>query len=137
MTWVVHDIRRGFEVTVEYATGLFAPGTIARLVQHWFTLLEQALAAPDQPLSTLALLLPAERKRVIIEWNETSRPYPEESLAQLFERQVEARPDAVAVQYGETELTYAGLNRRANVVADRLHQLGVGREVIVALCTER
>jgi amino acid adenylation domain-containing protein len=44
----------------------------------------------------------------------------EDSLSAVFERQAAHRPDATAVKDGENCLTYAGLNRAANQVAQAL-----------------
>jgi aspartate racemase len=55
----------------------------------------------------------------------------------LFEEQAAATPEAVAVLFGDQELTYDRLNRLANRLAQRLRQLGVSRGTPVALCLER
>lgn len=65
-----------------------------------------------------------------------SRP-ADACIHRLFEVQVERAPDAVAVTFGGTRLTYGELNRRANQLAHHLRSLGVGPEVLVALCVER
>ncbi len=56
---------------------------------------------------------------------------------QLFERQVERSPAAVAVVCGARQLTYAELNARANQVAHFLRKSGVGPESLVGVCLER
>src|SRR6185437_351620 len=64
--------------------------------------------------------------------------YPHDlCLHQLFERQVEKTPDAVALRFGEQSIRYAELNERANQLAHRLHRLGAGPDTFVALCLER
>ena len=60
-----------------------------------------------------------------------------EPVHRLIERQVEARPDAVALIFGDSELSYAELNRRANRLAHRLIALGVGPEAKVGIAVER
>jgi amino acid adenylation domain-containing protein len=55
----------------------------------------------------------------------------------LVEAQARKRPAAVAVTFGPRSLTYEQLNRRANQLADYLRQLGVGPEILVALCLNR
>ncbi|WP_215544466.1 non-ribosomal peptide synthetase [Amycolatopsis sp. CA-230715] len=80
----------------------------------------------------------AERRRLLVEWNDTAGPYPHDScLFELFEAQVARRPDEVAVRHGDRRLTYAELNARANEIAHRLHDRAVGPDVLVGLCADR
>src|SRR5262249_55301446 len=72
------------------------------------------------------------------EWNSTNVEYPRHKCVhELFAEQVERNPQAIALQFGQSTLTYAGLNRRANRVAHRLRRLGVAPDVRVAVCLER
>ncbi len=54
-----------------------------------------------------------------------------------IEMQAARVPEAIAVVSGAESLTYAQLNARANRLARRLRNLGVGPEVLVGLCTGR
>ncbi|MGC3968649.1 MAG: AMP-binding protein [Pirellulales bacterium] len=73
-----------------------------------------------------------------IEWNETAVDYPRQAtVAELFERQAERTPDAVAVESDAGSLTYGELDRTANRIAHHLQGLGVGPESLVAVSTER
>ncbi|WP_148053987.1 AMP-binding protein, partial [Pseudomonas fluorescens] len=56
---------------------------------------------------------------------------------QLIEAQVFARPEATALIFGELQLSYAELNRRANRLAHRLRAVGIGPEVRVGLAVQR
>ncbi len=58
-------------------------------------------------------------------------------IHQLFEEQVKRSPDAIAVKFESTYLTYQQLNQRANQLAHHLRSLGVGSEVLVGICVER
>ncbi len=121
-----------------YRTDLFETATIERMAGHWQTLLEAVVAQPEQHLSELALLTRAELFQTLVEWNRTQTPYPPMLTVQhLFEAQVGRNPDAFALDSGEEHLTYRELNERANQLAHRLRQLGVGLEVPVGLCVER
>ena len=53
-------------------------------------------------------------------------------MHQLFEEQVERTPDAIAVVFEDKQLTYRGLDERANQLARRLQRLGVGPDKLVA-----
>ena len=79
-----------------------------------------------------------DRHRILVEWNQTQRDYPKDKCVhQLFEEQVVRSPDAVAVVFEETSLTYRELNARANQLAYHLLSLGVRPEVLVGICVER
>jgi len=123
---------------VEYATALFEPETIERYVGYWRRLLE-AMAADDAPaIDRLPLLSAAERQRVVFEWNATETAYPQEQCVhELFEAQAAKTPDAVAVEFEDSQLSYAELNSRANRLAHHLRGLGVVPDSRVALCVGR
>src|SRR6185369_4154759 len=59
------------------------------------------------------------------------------SLIEVFEQQVVRRPDAIAASFQRQWLTYAGLNRQADILAQRLYLRGVGREVPIGIMSER
>ena len=128
----------GFCGRLEYDTGLFDATTISRLLGNFQTLLEGIVANPDQCLVDLPVLGEAERRRLLVEWNDTEVEYSRDRcIHELFEAQVERTPDAVAVIFEGQHLTYRELNRRANQLAHYLRELGVGPGVLVGLCVER
>nr|WP_129677795.1 non-ribosomal peptide synthetase [Candidatus Chloroploca sp. Khr17] len=121
-----------------YNTDLFERSTIERMAGHYKTLLGEIAADPGQAIARLPMLSAAERHQLLVTWNDTAADYPAElCLHQLFEAQVERTPNAPAVAYEGQALTYAELNWRANQLAHRLQQCGVGPEVLVGLCVER
>ncbi|MEU9118224.1 amino acid adenylation domain-containing protein, partial [Streptomyces sp. NPDC048483] len=122
---------------VEYATDLFDEATVRDLFARWVRLLRTVVADPDRPLSRFGILTAEERHRMLVEANDTALDVPAAGLPELFEAQVRATPDAPAVLFGETELTYDALNTRANRLAHALIGRGVGPEDIVALLLPR
>jgi amino acid adenylation domain-containing protein len=128
----------GLRGRFEYSTDLFEAATIARMAGHLQSLLEGIVADPKQRLSCLPLLTADERQRLLLEWNTTTLPYPDDQcLHHVFETQVTRSPGAIAVVCGEESLTYRELNHCANRVAHYLRALGVGPEVLVGLYIER
>ena len=122
----------------EYNADLFDTATIERMAGHWQRLLEGIVEDPSLQLSALPLLTEAQSRQLAVEWNNTAAGYPlDVCIHQLFEAQVERTPDAVALVYEDTQLTYRELNRRANQLAHYLQQLGVKPEMLVGLCLER
>ena len=117
---------------------LFEAETIARMLGHFRTLLEGIVANPEQKISELPLLSEAERRQLLVEWNETKTDYPaNQSIQELFEQQVADTPDATALIWEDRELTYNELNSRANQLAHYLRRRGVGPDTRVGLCVER
>jgi thioesterase domain-containing protein len=55
----------------------------------------------------------------------------------LFEEQVANNPEAIALVFEDEELSYGELNARANRLAHRLIDLGVGPDQRVAICVQR
>ena len=84
-----------------------------------------AVFDPDQKLSDLRLTSTGERKRLLVEWNDTHAVFPDNQLVhQLFEEQALVTPSHVAVVSGDKHLTYKDLNEKANQLAHYLRFLG-------------
>jgi amino acid adenylation domain-containing protein len=132
------ETTEGIRGWIEYATDLFDRETVERLAGHYLTLLEAAVLDPDMQVSKLPLLTEKERQQLLVEWNSSHLDYPKSRcIHHLFEEQVCRTPDAVAAVCGGDRLTYTELNVRANHIAHHLKTLGVGPDVIVAVCVER
>nr|WP_326929400.1 non-ribosomal peptide synthetase [Burkholderia pseudomallei] len=124
---------------LNYASALFDESTVRRYVTYWCRLLEGMTAGPaNVSVARLPLLDEAERKQVVYAWNATERDYPiEQCIHQLFEAQVDRKPEAIALTFDGQRLGYAELNARANRLAHYLQARGVGPDRLVALCAER
>ncbi len=110
----------------------------SRLLRHFGTLLGGIAANPGEPWWQLPLLTAAERRQLVVEWNDTRRDYPaDRNVHSLFAAQATETPDAVAIVFEDQRLTYRDLDRRANQLAHHLRALGVGPEVRVGLAVER
>ncbi|WP_413754280.1 non-ribosomal peptide synthase/polyketide synthase [Streptomyces sp. R-74717] len=118
---------------VEYSTGLFDRATVEALVARWLGLLASVVAEPERPLSRIDVLTAEERHELLVVRNDTACPAPLTGLPSLFEARARATPDAPAVVFEDTALTYRELNRRANRLAHALIARGVGPEQVVAL----
>ncbi|WP_426144005.1 amino acid adenylation domain-containing protein, partial [Pseudomonas sp. DWP3-1-2] len=127
----------GIDCRLEYVTALYDATTIDRLGQHLCQLLQGMVAASDLSVFSLPLLGVAEQGQLDA-WNATDTRYPQyPSLPALIAEQVRATPDALALVYGDTRLSYAGLDARANQLAHWLQSQGVGPDVPVAISAER
>ena len=134
----VIDHSEGLHLALEYSSDLFDAETVGLLLEHYENLLRGVVADPDCRVFDLPLLSPAERRHVLLKWNNTREDYPHAGCApRLIEEQVDETPDAIAVRFQDKTLTYSELNSRANQLAHHLVNLGAGAELLVAIGLER
>ncbi|OBP13477.1 hypothetical protein A5320_18175 [Rheinheimera sp. SA_1] len=140
----VSDYRDGIALRWSYRDTLFEDDTIRRMAQNFEVLLDSIVTVlqdnsgqPEPALYQLNCIDIAERATLLTKWNDTAREAPHRCVHQLFEEQVERTPTAVAVIFAEQRLSYRQLNEQANALAHQLRDLGVGADVLVALCVER
>jgi len=128
----------GLSIDLHYDSNLFCASDIGRFGAQFLVLLKSAIANPETTIGELDILDSGERERLLVDFNDTDAPFPDDvCIHQLFEQQVERTPDRVALEFQNQHLTYAQLNARANQVANYIRTLGVGPEVPVAICMER
>ncbi|MEM9245439.1 MAG: adenylate/guanylate cyclase domain-containing protein, partial [Cyanobacteria bacterium P01_F01_bin.153] len=112
--------------------------TYERLKDRYFHLLEAVITQPDAPMAELSAL-PSEELAQLMRW---SQPEVEQAsvqtLVELLEARALAQPDALAVQYGREQMSYADLNDSANAIAQKLrNEHGVAKGDLVAICADR
>ncbi|QAX84357.1 non-ribosomal peptide synthetase [Pseudomonas sp. DTU12.3] len=138
LTLETHESADSLGASLIYATDLFDAATIARMGEHLLALLQAIVAQPQQAIGELPMLTAQERQAILLGWNDTVVDYPlTTSVQQLIEAQVAKTPDAPALAFGDTRLSYAQLNARANRLAHRLIESGVGPESLVGIAVER
>ncbi|NWF10781.1 non-ribosomal peptide synthetase [Pseudomonas salomonii] len=121
-----------------YANDLFDAPSITRMAQHWVSLLHAMVAGDEHRIGELPMLAADEQQVLVQAWNQTAQAYPtEQGVHRLIEEHVRRTPDAPALVFGETTLSYAQLDARANQLAHALREQGVGPDVLVGICVER
>ncbi len=137
------DVTRGLDGDHLYMTlfsneRIFDRGMVERIADYHVRAYELMLEGLDEPHHTQTLLGEEELRRVLYDWNETTAEYPGTlCLHELFEAQAARAPEAVALTFGESSLTYGQLNERANRLAHYLRERGVKPDTLVGLCVER
>jgi amino acid adenylation domain-containing protein len=129
---------RGLSLTFHYDANRYDREDVRRLAGQYQRLLESVIAAPESQITALDLIDDSERRRLLIDFNDTEQDYAlDKCLHQLFEQQAALTPSNVAVIFDDRRLTYAELNSRANQLAHHLQHLGIGPEDLVGICVER
>ncbi|HYP28246.1 MAG TPA: condensation domain-containing protein, partial [Blastocatellia bacterium] len=138
LTMHVAELDGGLSASLQYNTDLFDRETIVRMTERFQILLESISSNPDLRISELPMLGAAERRRLLVEWNQTQQEYPSDTcIHTLVEQQAELTPQALAVADQKERLSYRELNEEADRLSGFLTDLGVGPESRVAVCLPR
>ncbi|MGW6846967.1 amino acid adenylation domain-containing protein, partial [Streptomyces sp. NPDC054958] len=127
----------GVRGQVVAAADLFDPDTVRALRERFVRVLDLLTVDPQTHLSSLDVLGDVERRRVLVEWNDTGRDLGSASVPELFVAQVARTPDAVAVVADGAEVSFAELDVRVDRLARYLIGQGVGAESVVGVCLPR
>ncbi|MCG6575988.1 amino acid adenylation domain-containing protein, partial [Pseudomonas sp. AF32] len=122
---------------IEYASDLFDRATVERFAQHFLVLLHAMVADVGQSVLSLPLLTPAQCLASPAALAPKAVFTPERLVHQRFEQIAAAQPQRTALVFGETELSYQALNRRANRIARTLIAEGVRPDDRVAILARR
>lgn len=154
---VLHDVELGtsvFDITLvvmedqgdivlkaEYSSDLFERETVERLLSHLRALLDAAARDPQTPLYQLSMLSAEERRRILVDWNDSpALPAPargRELADDLLTASAARAPDHEAIVRGDERITYQELEARVNQLANYLRRSGVRPGVIAAILMDR
>ncbi len=133
----VEERSNGIHAVFRYNPDLFDAATLRRMGAQFQVLAEAAVADPDLRLSDLPVLTPAERAQLLVEWNRTERALDPRPVHEHVAERARLEPAAPAVAFRGATLSYAELDRRADVLARTLRERGAGPETRVAILLER
>ncbi|MFO0758294.1 MAG: non-ribosomal peptide synthase/polyketide synthase [Byssovorax sp.] len=137
LTLALIEGRDGLSIAIEYRSELFDPATIDRMLERFAVLLQGIIHSPGAPLADLPLL-PAPERRTLLAWNAMEAAYPEgRTFIELFEAQAEKTPEALAIAFGDQEITYRALAEQSRRLGRLLRKRGVGPESRVGLSLPR
>ncbi|MEU0229116.1 amino acid adenylation domain-containing protein [Streptomyces sp. NPDC006284] len=133
----LYDADSGLGGVLEYSADLYDAATAESLAQRFVRVLRGAVTEPERPVGRIDVLDDAERGRLLETWNATARDVDPAGVVELFAAQVARTPDAEALLFEETTLTYAELDERSNRLTRLLAEYGVGPERFVAVALPR
>ena len=133
--WPQHN---GFRCDFEYNSDLFEERTMRQLQDNFVRLLQSAVSNPDTTINQLSLLSTEEYQRLVKEWNGTEIALPSyASLPAWFRASASISPDAVAIEMGQTSLSYRELDSESDRLAGILRSRGIGSGDVVGIFLER
>ena len=134
----IQDTPNGLDMTFSYCSDLFMSDTIQRLAENYEFILRSIVNNPFAEVGQLRKLNTSERNKLLIEFNNYQTYHPKDkTIIDLFEKQVFASPQSIAISFGEECVTYGELNERINKLSHYLIETGIGFECPIALCIER
>ncbi|MFI6553989.1 non-ribosomal peptide synthase/polyketide synthase [Streptomyces griseus] len=122
---------------LDYRPDVFDGVLVERLAERLRQLFEAVADDPRLPVGRLALLTPAERGTALTRSAGPRRRVPDATLPELFAQQAARTPDAPAVAFEDTALTFAELDAQVTRLARLLLARGAGPERLVAVAVER
>ncbi|WP_439677944.1 non-ribosomal peptide synthetase [Embleya sp. MST-111070] len=124
-------------VRLDAPAGLYTGAELRFIGAELIEYVHAVTADPQLRVGALDVLGGDARDRVLTVPNETIVPLPGSTVPELFARRVAQAPDDVAVQFGESALTYRELHARSGRLAETLRGRGVGPETVVAVALPR
>ncbi|MBU5265933.1 non-ribosomal peptide synthetase [Virgibacillus proomii] len=131
-------VKKDIQLIIEYSESNYSNSQIDNLISNYLSIIETLLNKPEVKLADLKTVGHNESKFIFEQFNNTKNWYPQnKSVVDIFEEKVLQNPNKIAVEDNGRSITYVELNRRANQLARRLRQKGIGVEEIVGVMLPR
>ena len=125
------------ELEIEFNKDLYEGTWVENIGQHLETVLTHLTDKPNCQLAEIDYITKAERKLVLEDFNETDQAYPSEvTVLDLFAKQVQTKPEQLAIKFQGRALNYQALDELSSRLASCLieeHQVAKGDLVAVLL----
>ncbi|MED2976742.1 amino acid adenylation domain-containing protein [Bacillus swezeyi] len=126
------------QLNFDYQTALFTKHDIKRIQSHLLTVVEKALAKPDQLIKNIDMIESDEKERILFTFNQTDSVKPlAPTLHGLFTHRAALSPHMPALRFSGGMLTYRELDQYTNQLAVRLKKKGVTKESVIGVLAER
>ncbi|MCM2572495.1 condensation domain-containing protein, partial [Achromobacter xylosoxidans] len=129
------------QFTLRYARDILSGALVERMADAYEALLRELARAPEAAVLAVPMVDP-ETSRRLSGWERggalaSPADWAGEPVPVRIAAQARRTPDQVALRVGQTALNYAELDSRANALARRLRQAGVGPEQVVGVYAHR
>ncbi|WP_429230376.1 amino acid adenylation domain-containing protein [Inquilinus ginsengisoli] len=125
------------DIAYGYRRDSFAPAQIEALARHLDTLLDRMAGNEGAVLGSLSLLAEADLAQLAAWQTEPYEAEPYRPVQDWIAHWAAVEPGRTSVIFGDHEVSRGELDRRANHLAHRLVQAGVGPDVLIGVVLER
>ena len=138
LTFNLHETGNQLHVGIEYDTDLFSAARIARMGRHFANLLRAFVGNTTTRIGDIDFLDASERAQILTQWNHTATDYPKcLHLGAQFDAVAAAQPHAIALDFGDQQISYGALDASASQLAHHLRALGMHDHDNIAICLPR
>lgn len=135
---VVYDIQTEYEVRIQYIDRQYSSVSIQQFADAIVVCVEQMLLSLESCLKNLSILSAKECKDLKLLGQGKEMFYDSSaSIIELFQKQVLACPDAIAVVYEDRQYSYREIDEMSTVLALYLRNNGICREQVVGVMIDR
>nr|WP_295871847.1 non-ribosomal peptide synthetase [uncultured Chitinophaga sp.] len=130
---------KALTIRCSFNAGVYDPAVVGQVLRCFKEVLKNMAANPAACVSDINML-PREEEQALLHHvnNSTNADYPAtETLISLFEAQVARTPDANALLYGTTVITYRQLDQQSNQIAAYLLDAGIEPGSLAGVMLER
>ncbi|GGG24223.1 hypothetical protein GCM10011344_26200 [Dokdonia pacifica] len=132
------EVGEYISLSVKYNSDVYDQHLMETFIKHYKLLLNALLENTDQSVGLVDYLSTKEKDILINEFNDTYKEsLGDTTVLDLFEKQVIEQPNAVAVVFENTQVTYKELDERSNQIANSLVESGLEKETLVPICIHR
>ncbi|MBA6304371.1 non-ribosomal peptide synthase/polyketide synthase [Colwellia sp. MB02u-14] len=144
---ILEEGENGLQGSLEYNTSLFRSETINRIVNGFKQTLDVLSNNPEVALADIEELFTEKEVNTALELMQREQPQAmqteltnveaSKTVAQVFEKQVNAFGEQDAIVFNKIRLTYAEFNAKANCLANTLIEQGIKPQSKVAILLPR
>ena len=128
----------GYDISLQYCTDLFKETTIKNLISHYKKILKEIINNPEQLIKDIEIITSDEKNKILNKFNDTNLEFDfKKTLPEIFENRVNEIPDNIAVIYEDKKVSYSELNEKANIIANKIRELGIKPNEFVAIIAEK
>ncbi|MCP9994611.1 AMP-binding protein [Streptomyces werraensis] len=124
-------------IRLDAPQGLYDRAELRFIGEELISCVRAVLAAGDRPVGALDVSGGAGRDRVLAAPDASGAPLPGLTVPELFARQAEHAPHAVALVAGDISVSYRELDERSGRLAAALRGRDIGPEDVVAVALPR
>ncbi|WP_162915562.1 non-ribosomal peptide synthetase [Paraflavitalea soli] len=132
------EVNNGLCMRLFYNSDIYEKDTAARFMQHYISLLKLLVQQPQAAINRIDYLTATEKDWLLqASGINTAFQMPVKTVTELFEEQVDAVPDHIALIYEEQAVSFRQLDELSNRMANYLIDRGIEKGSVIPLCLDR